>query len=243
MSAKFHTCRKQISSLVQDYRISIANALEILQSCTTQSIWIPYLLDLQYCHRMYHMNVTSSSASLIYIDGLVQECGISSALATEILQSCTKPSIDIWVSICPVGFQEAMCWKKQQYTYCYQVALALASLRLMSHICFSNLAIIGRWGAQPLSEKTFRLLLIGPWAENISAMENQNSRKHIFEFICILAANLFPPWCINDSEYAFAGKPPTDDTLGSFPVILIDVVAKLGVKYIAQWGTKWPFES
>ena len=28
-----------------------------------------------------------------YIDGLVQDCSISSALAMEILQSCTKPSI------------------------------------------------------------------------------------------------------------------------------------------------------
>ena len=29
----------------------------------------------------------------IYIDGLVQDCNISSVLAMEILQSCTKPSI------------------------------------------------------------------------------------------------------------------------------------------------------
>ena len=28
-----------------------------------------------------------------YIDGLVQDCSIASALAMEILQSCTKPSI------------------------------------------------------------------------------------------------------------------------------------------------------
>ena len=28
-----------------------------------------------------------------YFDGLVQDCSISSALAMEILQSCTKPSI------------------------------------------------------------------------------------------------------------------------------------------------------
>ena len=28
-----------------------------------------------------------------YIDGLVQDCSISSALAMDILQSCTKPSI------------------------------------------------------------------------------------------------------------------------------------------------------
>ena len=28
-----------------------------------------------------------------YFDGLVQDCGNSSALAMELLQSCTKPSI------------------------------------------------------------------------------------------------------------------------------------------------------
>ena len=32
------------------------------------------------------------SLSLIYMDGLVKDCGISSALPMEILQSCTKPS-------------------------------------------------------------------------------------------------------------------------------------------------------
>ena len=29
-----------------------------------------------------------------HINGLVQDCSISSALAVEILQSCTKPSIE-----------------------------------------------------------------------------------------------------------------------------------------------------
>ena len=32
-----------------------------------------------------------------YVDGLVQDCSISSALALEILQSCTKPSISSFV--------------------------------------------------------------------------------------------------------------------------------------------------
>ena len=32
-----------------------------------------------------------------YIDGLVHDCSISSALAIEILQSCTKPSIFAWI--------------------------------------------------------------------------------------------------------------------------------------------------
>ena len=36
---------------------------------------------------------TSSQMGMAYFDGLVQDCSISSALAMEILQSCTKPSI------------------------------------------------------------------------------------------------------------------------------------------------------
>ena len=41
------------------------------------------------------MTVTATSIDFIflYIDGLVQDCSISSALAMEILQSCTKASI------------------------------------------------------------------------------------------------------------------------------------------------------
>ena len=34
-----------------------------------------------------------------YIDGLVQDCSNSSALAMELLQSCTKPSISVSVLI------------------------------------------------------------------------------------------------------------------------------------------------
>ena len=33
---------------------------------------------------------------ITYIDGFVQDCSISSALAMEILQSCTKPLIIFW---------------------------------------------------------------------------------------------------------------------------------------------------
>ena len=40
---------------------------------------------------------------IVYIDGLVQDCSISSALAMEMLQSCTEPLIyynDVaWVSL------------------------------------------------------------------------------------------------------------------------------------------------
>ena len=33
----------------------------------------------------------------MYIDGLVQDCSNSSALAVELLQSCTKPSIYVFI--------------------------------------------------------------------------------------------------------------------------------------------------
>ena len=38
--------------------------------------------------------------SLLYIDGIVQDCSNSSALAMEILQSCTKPLISCTGSTC-----------------------------------------------------------------------------------------------------------------------------------------------
>ena len=44
------------------------------------------------------LRITASGASSVpshYIDGLVQSCSNSSALAMELLQSCTKPSICI----------------------------------------------------------------------------------------------------------------------------------------------------
>ena len=42
--------------------------------------------DIQQCKDV-------DAKPLHYIDSLVQDCSISSALAMEILQSCTKPQI------------------------------------------------------------------------------------------------------------------------------------------------------
>ena len=36
---------------------------------------------------------SKATAKMEYIDGLVQDCSISSAYALEILQSCTNPAI------------------------------------------------------------------------------------------------------------------------------------------------------
>ena len=43
---------------------------------------------------MYECIITASGECDMHIDGLVRDCGISSALALEIPQSSTKPSID-----------------------------------------------------------------------------------------------------------------------------------------------------
>ena len=64
MGFSHHAC---INGLVQDSNISIANALEILQSCTKPLIY--------------------------YIDGLVQERCNSIANALELHLSCTHPPI------------------------------------------------------------------------------------------------------------------------------------------------------
>ena len=57
--------------LIQDCNNSIANAPELLQSCTKPSIW---------CYT-------------VYLEGLVQDCSNSIANALELVQSCTKPSV------------------------------------------------------------------------------------------------------------------------------------------------------
>ena len=56
--------------------------------------------------------LVSSYQSIHHIDGLVQDCSYSSALAVELLQSCSKPSISdnavnftvdvvLWTELCP----------------------------------------------------------------------------------------------------------------------------------------------
>ena len=98
---------------VQDCSNSIANALEILQSCTKPSIWYYFVLwngiknaisdrlsqnrvhiswDILYCG-FVSVCVTESSEKQNHDDGFVQDCSNSIANALEILQSCTKPSI------------------------------------------------------------------------------------------------------------------------------------------------------
>ena len=60
----------------------------------TPSIWVTnhYLYhDLNFCG--FSLRALSQETLNIHIVGLVQDCNISSVLAMEILQSCTKPSI------------------------------------------------------------------------------------------------------------------------------------------------------
>ena len=45
-----------------------------------------------------------------YIDGLVQDCSNSSALAMELLQSCTKPSIYASVNEAITGWDHVLFW-------------------------------------------------------------------------------------------------------------------------------------
>ena len=59
----------------------------------------------------------SSSSGTLNIEGLVQDCSSSVALATELLQSCTKPSIwshhetfSLWNSLCQWAVPMAVLW-------------------------------------------------------------------------------------------------------------------------------------
>ena len=60
-----------VAGLAQDCSNSIANTMELLQSCTKP---------------LFQQNAFE------YVDGLVQDCSSSIASALELLQSCTKPS-------------------------------------------------------------------------------------------------------------------------------------------------------
>ena len=62
-----------------------------------------YAGGLQISH---NLQVNLSKPHEAYIDGLVQGCSISSALALEIMQSCTKPLI----CICGMGHHEFRYW-------------------------------------------------------------------------------------------------------------------------------------
>ena len=59
-----------------------------------------FTMSQEFQHIVKVENVPSIS-TLLYIDGLVQDCSNSSALAMELLQSCAKPSIyactDFWI--------------------------------------------------------------------------------------------------------------------------------------------------
>ena len=96
---------------MQDCSISIANALEILQSCTKPSI----------CFNLNHANLMMmfSRFERRGFDGLMQDCSNPIANAPELLQSYTKPSIcsrfffSILADLCEIWGLWA-CW-----AYCY----------------------------------------------------------------------------------------------------------------------------
>ena len=88
MSQLSHECYipYHVDGLVQDCSISMADALEMLQSCT--NCYVVFKQEL-IAPNSYDFCLDQQD----YVDGLVQDCSNSSALAVELLQSCTKPSI------------------------------------------------------------------------------------------------------------------------------------------------------
>ena len=111
-----------IDGSVQDCSNSIANALELLQSCTKPST------SLTWTHQ--HSNWYTPHN----IECLVQDCSNSSALAMELLQSCTKPSIYPWVS---TRLRYIQCVRSLPLNYWYAIwKLAECSLITTSdHTC------------------------------------------------------------------------------------------------------------
>ena len=66
------------------------NALEHGDHLVSASMFQNGISGIWVCLVIY---INTSIAGKLYIHSLVQDCSISSALAMEILQSCTKPSI------------------------------------------------------------------------------------------------------------------------------------------------------
>ena len=87
----FSYCKHNIDRLVQHCGNSIANALELQQSCTKPSICFKNKMNCNWwwCGFCYVITVCWCG----HINGLVQDCSSSSALAMELLQSCTKSSV------------------------------------------------------------------------------------------------------------------------------------------------------
>ena len=75
----------------------------ILFNVLIPTVWtIAMLLHVIACyflstvHHYHHINLL---IKYFYTDGLVQDCSNSSAIAIELLQSCTKPSISSLISL------------------------------------------------------------------------------------------------------------------------------------------------
>ena len=68
------------------------------------------------------------------IDGLVQDCSISSALAMEILQSCTKPSTYQFNKIFPISFRITSQSLRQSYSSPINTAATLKNMGIFQSI-------------------------------------------------------------------------------------------------------------
>ena len=69
---------------------------KILESTIIESAFMEKLFlneKLFICWRVVYFDLNIINSVYAYIDGLMQDCNISSALAMAILQSCTNPSI------------------------------------------------------------------------------------------------------------------------------------------------------
>ena len=112
-----------------------------------------------------------------HIDGLVQDCGGSSALAMELLRSCTKPSISCILGIsqcarvlsCNVVLvvPESVMWTKGMWPWWrHQMEIFSTSLAL----CAGNSPVTGEFPTQrPVTrsfDAFFDMARINAWANN-----------------------------------------------------------------------------
>ena len=121
--------------------------------------WIPftYLPMIQFSLSFTFVIIGQAVLPLNHLEGLVQNCSNSSALAMELLQYCTKPSI----------------WRALPVHEPYE-AVSLTHWGWVMHICVCNLTIIGSdkglspgW-CQVIIWPNAGILSIGPIGTNFS---------------------------------------------------------------------------
>ena len=101
---KFHCAFHEVN-ILETWDVQYADVISPFEIQLKECVWQFYQVTCQ-------MLGYQASRDLIigYLDGLVQDCRNSSALAMELLQSCTKPSIWYWDIWAPSQYKDRLIY-------------------------------------------------------------------------------------------------------------------------------------